>query len=205
MTDSHDTTGDSGPTGSADKPDGAGTTKHGCWDNLPSRRVLRASSRPNFRGDKPTGSHSAEPASPETARPTPAAEHHNARNLSDPLPSRRELRQQREREEQKRAAQAEENAEAPSTSPAESQEAEPTRSAAATPATAPAAVPAAATPAAASAAAASGTPAASTADSAPPRTAHRYFDDNDYAQPRHGQRGGDGAVRFGTGDGALGV
>lgn len=196
VTDSHDTTGDSG---SADKPDGAGTTQHGRWDNLPSRRVLRASSRPNFRGDKPTGSHSAEPASPETTRPTPASEHHNARDLSSPLPSRRELREQREREERQRAAQTEESTQAdePTTSPAESspaesQEAEPTRSAAATAATAPAAVPAAATSAATSAAAASGTPAASTAVSAQPRTAHRDFDENDNAQPRHGQRGGDG-------------
>ena len=196
VTDSHDTTGDSG---SADKPDGAGTTQHGRWDNLPSRRVLRASSRPNFRGDKPTGSHSAELASPETTRPTPASEHHNARDLSSPLPSRRELREQREREERQRAAQTEESAQAdePTTSPAESspaesQEAEPTRSAAATAATAPAAVPAAATSAATSAAAASGTPAASTAVSAQPHTAHRDFDENDNAQPRHGQRGGDG-------------
>lgn len=110
VTDSHDTTGDSGSAGSADKPDGAGTTQHGRWDNLPSRKVLRASSRPNFRGDKPTGSHSAEPASPETTRPTPAFEHHNARDLSRPLPSRRELREQREREERQRAAQAEETA-----------------------------------------------------------------------------------------------
>lgn len=201
VTDSHDTTGDSGSAGSADKPDGAGTTQHGRWENLPPRRVLRASSRPNFRGDKPTGTHSAEPASPETVRPTPASEHHSARNLSEPFPSRRELREQREREEQQRAAQAEETApaDAPTASPAESQEASPTRSAAATAATAPAAagVPAAATPAPAAptasttpAAAASGTPTTSTA--APPHTAHRDFDENDNAQPRHGQRGGDG-------------
>lgn len=189
VTDSHDTPGDSGSAGGTDKPDSAGTTQHGRWDNLPSRRVLRASSRPNFRGDKPTGSQSEEPSAPETVRPTPASEHHNTRHLGDPLPSRRELREQREREEQQRAAQAEETApaDAPTASPAESQAAQPTRSAAATPATAPAAV-----PAATSAAAASGTTAASTAASASPRTAHRDFDDNDNAQPRHGQRGGDG-------------
>ncbi|MCG7301606.1 LCP family protein [Brevibacterium ravenspurgense] len=155
MTDSHDTTGDSGSAGSADKPDGAGTTQHGRWENLPPRRVLRASSRPNFRGDKPTGTHSAEPASPETVRPTPASEHHSARDLSEPFPSRRELREQREREEQQRAAQAEETA----------------------PADAPTA---------------SGTPAAATSTAAPPHTAHRDFDENDNAQPRHGERSGEG-------------
>ena len=198
VTDSHDTTGDSGSAGSADKPDGAGTTQHGRWENLPPRRVLRASSRPNFRGDKPTGSHSAEPASPETTRPTPAFEHHNARDLSRPLPSRRELREQREREERQRAAQAEETApaDAPTASPAKSQKAEPTRSAAATAATAPAAAAgtAAATPTAGTtpAAAASGTPAAATSTAAPPRTAHRDFDENDDAQPRHGERSGEG-------------
>ncbi|OFT25963.1 hypothetical protein HMPREF3172_05520 [Brevibacterium sp. HMSC08F02] len=197
MTDSHDTPGDSGSAGGTDKPDGAGTTQHGRWDNLPSRRVLRASSRPNFRGDKPTGSQSEEPAA-ETVRPTPASEHHNTRNLSDPLPSRRELREQREREEQQRAAQAEETApaDAPTASPAKSQKAEPARSAAATAATAPAAatVPAAATPTAGTtpAAAASGTPAAGTSTAAPPRTAHRDFDQNDDAQPRHGERSGEG-------------
>lgn len=191
VTDSHDTTGDSGSAGSADKPDGAGTTQHGRWDNLPSRRVLRASSRPNFRGDKPTGSQSEEPAAPETVRPTPASEHHNTRNLSDPLPSRRELR---ERQERQRAAQAKESArtEDPYTSPAESspaesQEASPTRSAAATAATAPAAV-----PAAAAASTTSRTPAAPTAASAPRTSAPIDDGDNDDAQPRHGQHDGEG-------------
>ena len=176
VTDSHDTPGDSGSAGGTDKPDGAGTTQHGGWDNLLSGKVLRASWRPNFRGDTPTGSQGEEPAFPDTAPPTPASENYNTRNLNDTIPSRRELRKQRAHEEQLRSAQADERArtEAPAASPAKSQKAAPTRAAAVAPATAPS------------------TPALPTAASASSASTPIDFDENDDAQPRHGERSGEG-------------
>ncbi|WP_151952950.1 LCP family protein [Brevibacterium sp. Marseille-P9724] len=99
MTDSHDTTGGSGSANGEYTPDGGGSAENGFWADLSSHHVLRASSRPNFRGDKPTGSDSDHPTHPHSVRSAAKPEDHPTHRFDGPLPSRRELREQRELEE----------------------------------------------------------------------------------------------------------
>lgn len=190
MTDSDDSTRDSDRrddsalnprTGAgADSP---GSESDSRWDDLPPRRLLRASSRPNFRGDSPTSSSADAEREPDAVRPTPATEHHNTRDADREYPSRRELREQREHRRREADAYGEEHG---ASSPDEAEEASDVNvTSASTAATTPAAL-------AGASAAAYGAAGADSAPTGPSGYGSRASDRDEDAQPRHSQRSRDG-------------